>query len=158
MARPVCARGVAPKPATSTARCSSTATVLPSLQAMRSESALSVKSRLQEGVSDADLRKWIVGAAFGKPVIVVGASGPIERFRLKPAIGHAHDMLFTHMFAVRHPELAKITQAIAGTQGSRWNVRPTAPLKGEAPSTRHVREIDSSASFVRLVQAVMASV
>ena len=120
---------------------------------MRSETVLAVKSRLQEGSSADDLRKWVVAIALGKPVLADIGPGPVERFRLKLALGRAHDMWFTQTFAARHPELAKITSAIAEGDGSKWRVRPAAPPRGA--SSRNAQEIDSSASFVRLLHSMM---
>jgi len=153
-ARLVSAGAASPRPAICPASRSSTANVLPSLSAMRSETALAVKSKLQGGSSADDLRKWIVAVAFGKPVLVDSGFGTVERYRLQPALGRARDMRFTQKFASRHPELAKITSAIAEGDGSKWRVWPTG-CRGA--SSRNAQEIDSSASFVRLLHSMMAS-
>ena len=79
--------------------------------------------------------------------------GPGERFRLQPALGRERNMSFTEKFASRHPELAKITSAIAEGQGSKWRVRPTAPPAGA--SSRNAQEIDSCTSFVRWLRSMM---
>ena len=125
----------------------------PSLSKMRSATVLTVKGRLQAGSSADDLRKWVVAVALGKLVLVDCGFGLVERLRLKPALGRAHDMWFTQKFASRHPELAKITSAIAEGDGSKWRVRPAAPPRGA--SSRDAHEINSPASFVRLLHWVM---
>ena len=150
-ARPISVGSVAPRSAI--APRSSTVKVLPSLSAMRSETVLAVKGRLQEGCCADDLRKWVVAVALGKPVLVDSGAGPVERFRLKPALGRALDMWFEPTFAKRHPELARITSAIAEGDGSKWRVRPSAPPRGV--KSRDALEIDSSASFVRLLRSKM---
>jgi hypothetical protein len=128
---------------------------LPSLQMMLAETALAVKTRFDRGgVCDEDLRKWITAVAFGKVVIVINDDGPFERFRLKPALAHAHDMCFTQKFARAHHILVEITQTIAAAQKSKWSVHVTAPLKN-GPLTRQVREINNSESFVRMINAAM---
>ena len=77
----------------------------------------------------------------------------VERMRLQPSLGRASEVSFTQQFASRHPELAKITSAIAEGQGSKWRVRPTAPPAGA--SSRNAQEIDSYTSFVRWLRSVM---
>ena len=74
---------------------SGTVKVLPSLSTMRSETALAVKSKLHDGSSEDDLRKWVVAIAFGKFVHVnrLSGLGSAERFRLTPALSRARDML-----------------------------------------------------------------
>ncbi len=134
---------------------STTPLVLPSLRTMSSDTALTVKTSLTGSPSDADLRKWLAGAALGRPVLVCDDERPIQRFRLKPTLTHVHDMWFSQRFARRHPQLVKIVKEIAETQGAKWTVRPSAPLRGKQPSSRPVREIGSSADFVGLIHAVM---
>ena len=151
-ARPISVGGVALRSAICPAPRSSTVKVLPSLT-MRSETALAVKSKLHDGSSADDLRKWVVAVSFGKFVHVDSGSGSVERFRLTPALGRAHDMWFTQKFVSRHPELAKITSAIAKGDGSKWRVWPTAPPRGASSS--NAQEIDSSASFVRWLHSMM---
>ena len=102
------------------------------------------------GSSADDPRKWVVAIALGKPVLVDIGPGPIERFRLQFALGRAHDMWFTQKFVSRHPELAKITSAIAKGDGSKWRVWRTAP------SISGAQGIDSSAGFVRWLRSMMA--
>ena len=152
-ARPISVGGVALRSAICPAPRSSTVKVLPSLSTMRSETAFALKSKLHDGSSADDLRKWVVAVAFGKFVHVDSGSGSVERFRLTPALGRAHDMWFTQKFVSRHPELAKITSAIAKGDGSKWRVWPTAPPRGA--SSRNALEIDSSASFVRWLHSMM---
>ena len=124
----------------------------PALRTMRSESALAVKSKLGDGTSADDLRRWIVAVAYGKPVLVDSGRGPVERFRLKPALGRVYNIRFTQKFASRHPELEKLTSEIAECDGSTWRVwscgSPGAP-------SRNAVEIDSSASFVHLLRSMM---
>ncbi len=151
-ARSVSVGGVAPRSAICPAPRSSTVKVPPSLTTMRSETALAVKSKLQDCSSADDLRKWVVAVAFGKPVLVDSGVRTVERCRLQLALGRAHDMWFTQKFASRHPELAKITSAIAEGDGSKWRVLPTG-CRGA--SSRNAQEIDSSASFVRMLHSMM---
>ena len=124
----------------------------PALRTMRSESALAVKSKLGDGTSADDLRRWIVAVAYGKPVLVDSGRGPVERCRLKPALGRVYNIRFTQKFASRHPELEKLTSEIAECDGSKWRVwscgSPGAPR-------RNAVEIDSSASFVHLLRSMM---
>ena len=79
---------VPPRPGSAAPREAEKPTVWPSFESMMSEAALTVKSKLQDASLDRDLRKWIVGAALGKPVLVVDDVA-IERVRRKPAVGHA---------------------------------------------------------------------
>ena len=124
----------------------------PALRTMRSESALAVKSKLGDGTSADDLRRWIVAVAYGKPVLVDSGRVPVERFRLKPALGRVYNIRFTQKFASRHAELKKLTSKIAECDGSKWRVwscgSPGAPR-------RNAVEIDSSASFVHLLRSMM---
>ena len=124
----------------------------PALRTMRSESALAVKSKLGDDTSADDLRRWIVAVAYGKPVLVDSGRGPVERFRLKPALGRVYNIRFTQTFASRHPQLQKLTSEIAECDGSKWRVwscgSPGAPR-------RNAVEIDSSASFVHLLRSMM---
>ena len=124
----------------------------PALRTMMSESALVVKSRLGDGTSADDLRRWIVAVAYGKPVLVDSVREPVERFRLKPALTCVYNIRFTRTFASRHPEIEKLTSEIAGGHGSKWRVSC-----GGSPGKpcRHAVEIDSSASFVRLLRKMM---
>ena len=92
--------------------------IRPALRTMRSESVLAVKSKLGDGTSADDLRRWIVAVAYGKPVLVDSGRGPVERFRLKPALGRVYNIRFTQKFASRHPELEKTISAIAACEGS----------------------------------------
>ena len=152
-ARPISVGGVALRSAICPAPRSSTVKVLPSLSTMRSETALAVKSKLHDGSSAYALRNWVVAVAFGKFVHVDSGLGSVERFRLTPALGRAHDMWFAQKFVSLHPELAKITSAIAKGDGSNWRVWPTSPPRGG--SSRNALEIDSSASFVRWLRSMM---
>ena len=117
---------------------------------MRAETALVVTSKLQDGPCADDLRKWVVAVAYGKPVLVDNGLGPIERFRFQPALGRTHDVMFTQKFARTHPELPKITSAIAGGHGSTWRVRPVGA------SSRNAWVIDSNASFARMLRSMIA--
>ena len=119
---------------------------------MRSETVLVVKSNLGDGSSEDDLRTWIVAVAFGKPVLVDSGLGPVERFRLMPALGRVHSMRFTQKFASRHPELEKMTSAIAESDGSKWRVRSRGST---GASSRNAVEIDSSASVVHLLRSML---
>ena len=56
-------------------------------------------------------------------------------------------------FVSRHPELAKITSAIAKGDGSKGRVWPTAPPR--RASSRNAQEIGSFASFVRWLHSMM---
>ena len=111
-----------------------------------------MKSKLGDGTSADDLRRWIVAVAYGKPVLVDSGRGPVERFRLKPALGRVYNIRITQKFASRHPELEKLTSEIAECDGSKWRVwscgSPGAP-------SRNAVEIDSSASFVHLLRSMM---
>lgn len=89
-----------------------------------------MKDRLQEGPSADDVRKWVVAVALGKLALVDCGFGLVDRLPFKIALGRAHDMWFTQEFASRHPELAKITSAIAAGDGSKWRVRAAAPRRG----------------------------
>ena len=134
---------------------SSTTKFLPSLSTMRSQTVLVAKSKLQDGCSGDDLRKWVVAIAFGKLVLVDSDVGPVDRCRLQPALGRARELRFTQKFSRRHPELAQITSAIAECDGSKWRVWPAAPAK--QASSRNTEEIDSCASFVRLLRSMMVT-
>ena len=112
-----------------------------------------MKGRLDDGCSTDDLCKWVVAIAFGKAVLVDGGRWPRERFRLQLALGRERNMSFTQKFASRHPELAKITSAIAGCSESKWRVRPAG-----GACSRNAWEIDSHASFVRLLRSMMEKV
>ena len=80
---------------------------------MKSENALVVKSRLGHGTSAADLRRWIVAVAYGKPVLVDIGLGPNERFHLKFALGRVQNIRLTQKFASCHPKNENTTSAIA---------------------------------------------
>ena len=122
---------------------------------MRSQTVLVTKSKLQDGCSGDDLRKWVVAIAFGKLVLVDSDVGPVDRCRLQPALGCARELRFTQKFSRRHPELAQIASAIAECDGSKWRVWPAAPAK--QASSRNADEIDSRASFVRLLRSMMVT-
>ena len=93
-------------------------------------------------------------AAYGKPVLVDSGRGPVERFRLKPALGRVYNIRFTQKFSSRHPELERLTTEIAGCDGSKWRVW-SCGSPGKA--SRNAVEIDSSASFVHLLRSMMVS-
>ena len=124
----------------------------PALTTMISEPALVVKTKLQDDSSADDLRKWAVAVAFGKPVLVDGGRGPVDRLRYKPALGQVHGMQFTEKFSSRYPELEKITSAMAEGNGSKWRVWPRG--SPELPG-RDALEIDSAASFSRVLRSMM---
>ena len=107
-----------------------------------------------DGTSADDLRRWIVAVAYGKPVLVDSGRGPVERFRLKPALGRVYNIRFTQKFARRHTELEKLTSEIAECDGSNWHAWSSA--SPGAPS-RNAVEIDSSASFVHLLRSMRVS-
>ena len=126
--------------------------IRPALRTMRSESALAVKSKLGDATSADDLRRWIVGLAYGRPVLVDSVGGPVERFRLKPALGRVYNIRFTQKFSSRHPELKRLTTEIAGCDGSKWRVWS---CNSTGKASRNAVEIDSSASFVHLLRSMM---
>jgi hypothetical protein len=132
-----------------------------SLSTMRAAAVLTVKSKLHDGCTSADdLCKWVVAVAFGTPPVHVNSGvGSIERVRPVAALGRAHELCFTHKFATRYPELAKITSEIAKHKRSKWRVTllPTAPPSLRGASSRNAQEIDSSVSFVRWLQKVTQS-
>ena len=129
---------------------SSPVKVLPSLRTLKSESTLTVKSKLHDGSSEDDLRKWVVAVALGRFVHVDSGFGSVERLRPTAALNRDVNMRFTPTFANRYPELAKITTAIAKGAGSKWCVSSSAP----GASSRTAKEIDSPASFARLLKSI----
>ena len=122
---------------------------------MKTATTLVVKSKLHDGSSADDLRKWVVAVAFGKFVHVDLGVGSLVRFRLAPALaGRPQDVRFTQRFASRHPELVKITTAIANSKDgkSKWSVSPS----GSSSASRNAgKEIDSYGSFVRWLLSMM---
>ena len=76
--------------------------------------------------------------------------GAAQRFRLQLALGRGRNMWFTQKFASRHPELAKITSAIAGCSESKWRVRPAG-----VSCSSDAWGIDSRASFVRFLRSML---
>ena len=136
------------------ARNKSVGGVLPrptALGTMRSESALAVKSELGRGTSADDLRRWVVAIAYGKLVLVDSGRPPVERVRLKPALGRVYNLRFTQNFIGRHPDLETLTSTIARCEGSKWRVWPS-----DSPGavSRNAVEIDSRASFVHLLRSM----
>ena len=110
------------------------------------------EEQVGDGTSADDLRRWIVAVAYGKPVLVDSGRVPVERFRLKPALGRGYNIRFTQKFHDRHPQLEKLTLEIAECEGSKWRVWPRG-LPGLP--RRNAVEIDSSASFVHLLRSMM---
>ena len=97
-------------------------------------------------------RRWIVAVAYRKNVLVDSGRGPVDRNRLKPALGRVHNIRFTQRFASRHLELEKLTREIAECDGSKWRLWS----RGQpGAASRSAVEIDSSASFVRLLSTMM---
>ena len=130
-----------------------------SFTTMRTATTLVVKSKLHDGSSADDLRKWVVAVAFGKFVHVDLGVGSLVRFRLAPALGHLgrpQDIRFTQRFASRHHELVKITTAIANSKDGRlkWSVSPSGSQTSSA-SRNAGKEIDSYGSFVRWLHSMM---
>ena len=108
---------------------------------------------------DQDLMKWMRGVAFGRTVLLdKGDAASFDRYRMKPAIGHSHDFWFGAKFAAKHPSLVAVAKDLAGRPGSKWNVRPSAPLQGKEPLRRQCREISSSEDFRRLVESMQVRV
>ena len=124
----------------------------PKLRTLMSETVLVVKSKLGDGTSADDLRKWLVAVAFGKPVLVDSGPGPVERVRFKPALYRAQNVRFTQKFASRHPGIEKLTSSIAMCKGSKWRVCARGSL---GAASRNVVDVDSCASFVHLLRSVM---
>ena len=106
--------------------------------------------KLSDGSSAEDLRRWVFALAFGKPVHVNEGFGAIQRFRSTPAIDKAHEVVFTQRFRQRFAELERITSAIAKDRRSKWRVF-TEHTRG---ASSNLRRIDSSASFVRWLNAM----
>jgi len=157
-ARPVSAgaSGVALGSAVRPAPRSSTAIrKVPGLSEMMGSSTLTVKGKLHDGSSADDLRSWVVAVAFGKFVNVNDGLGGIKRVAMRSALGRSRDVWFTPTFVERHPELEKITSAIAKSKGSQWRVWPNAP-PGRASSSDARQEIDSTASFARWLRRFQA--